>query len=456
MFDVVLVKISKQNLKKYESRFLDPQKNNWYPLEPILLESIKSFFLERKINSKIFDQLLDNLTTIDLIKKINKINPKLVIIDINEFYLDELILFKKIHSGTSIILIGNFAELAKEKLLKDYNFIDGIVIGDYESSCYNYFVSLNSKKKVNNVFYRNFYKKCKYLELDNLPFAKREYINKNYDFAIPIFGSRGCAYANCNFCQTAAVIKKSRCENISFKSIPKIISEIKEIVRTYNKNNFTFIDDCFFDYINIDNRITELTTQIKKNNLSISFLLNMRIDQVNFSRLKKLKEAGLWGIYLGIEGYNQNYLNFLNKNISKPKIMSSISICEKLGIKIIAGYIPFYREGNYKCIKENINFIKQIPGYQPGLFINILTPLYGTFYYDSFYSKSKNLDFKDKKVALLYQYLEKYDFYLKNNKEYNDLIDNKIFTKALEEKYKKKHFDFVNYIFNKIEDNNDN
>lgn len=454
MFDIVLVKISTQNLKKYQYRFLDPQKNNWYPLEPILLESIQSFFLERKVNSKIFDQQLDNLSTVELIKRINKINPKLVIIDINEFYLNELVLFKKIHSDTSILLIGNFAELAKEKLLKDYDFIDGIIIGDYEFSCYNYYVSLTLKKKVNNVFYRNFYKKSKFFELDNLPFAKRTYINKSSDFAIPIFGSRGCAYSNCNFCQTAAVIKKNRCENISFKSVSKIISEIKEIVCTYNKNNFTFIDDCFFDYINIDCRITELTTQIKSNNLRISFLLNMRVDQVKFSRLKKLKEVGLWGLYLGIEGYNKNYLNFLNKKISKTKIVRAINTCNKLGIKIIAGYIPFYREGNYKEIKENIEFIKQIPGYQPGLFVNILTPLYGTIYYDSFYSKSKNLDFKDKKVALLYQYLEKYDFNLKNNKEYNALIDNKVFTKALEEKYKRKHFDFVNYIFNKIEKDN--
>ena len=143
--------------------------------------------------------------------------------------------------------------------------------------------------------------------------------------ALPIMFSKNCYWGKCEFCGVNSNYGKWRAMRVN-----KFTDIIYELIKNYHINNFRVVDNClppkFIDLI---------SKNIIEKNIHISWQCMARID-LNFSKKiwEQAYESGLKVVSFGLETYNQNLLNDMNKGISNRYFSSVLSECHFSGIFI--------------------------------------------------------------------------------------------------------------------------
>lgn len=143
--------------------------------------------------------------------------------------------------------------------------------------------------------------------------------------------SRGCPF-RCDFCYAHNFHK----QKWRYKSIPKVITEIKQIIKSYNVNKFFFCDDNFF----VDkNRVMNFCKALLKQNIKIKIHCYGRANyfaRYSIMELKLLKDAGFFLLGIGAESGSQKVLDQIHKDIKVNDILNSAKKC------VTCGMSPFY------------------------------------------------------------------------------------------------------------------
>lgn len=260
-----------------------------------------------------------------VIPEIVSYNPNLVIVDIM-FPWDIIpaltlnLLIRKSLPNCHINYGGQgFDEFSfsriKHKLLSNPKYLfgfDSIFLYRNDNGILELLSDIESNKKNHSV--DNLFTEKSKLVFINSDFLFDETIIPNYDdidwekYFIPerIVTDRlsyRCFWAKCSFCSINSNKVRKQISHLSLQ-----VEKIKTLVTKYNINNFWFLDEaCPIKFATI------FANEIKS--LGITWSLRTRVDkEISKENLKKLNEAGLKELWLGLEHVDSTILSLMNKS----------------------------------------------------------------------------------------------------------------------------------------------
>lgn len=169
--------------------------------------------------------------------------------------------------------------------------------------------------------------------------------------------SRGCPY-RCSFCSIppAGRIRKWRPRNIE-----DVVEEMRFIHKQYKSVHFYFVDDNFLLPTGAALERAEQFARLVLDKLPpVRFGFMCRSAAVDKRLFRLLQQAGLSGVFLGIESFSQPVLDRYNKKETVEEHLRAISILNRLGITINPGFIFFDPWTNVSEIHETINVMQRI------------------------------------------------------------------------------------------------
>ena len=312
---------------------------------------------------------------------------------------------KKYSPDTKIIFGGPHPTLMPNETMTENPDIDAIAIAEGEQTFVDVINNDFNFEGVKGLWYRN--DKGEVIanpnrepieDLDTIPLPARHllnmerYINNWYQMDVVdynlrgtgILASRGCPY-NCTFCQP--ILKSMFGRGMRKRSAKNIVQELKILKETYNINSFQFLDDTFTIY---PEWVTEFCDEMINNNMNMKWTCNSRAHLVEKELFKKMKEAGLSRVCIGIESGNQRILNEVyRKGITLDHVKNATRILKELKIKTLGFFMVGAPSETVDEIKQTIRFAKNLD-IEEATF-SVTTPLPHT----TLYEKTKHLIAKD-------------------------------------------------------------
>jgi radical SAM superfamily enzyme YgiQ (UPF0313 family) len=170
--------------------------------------------------------------------------------------------------------------------------------------------------------------------------------------ATSIVTSRGCPN-QCTFCDRS--LFGNRLREFSAEYVLKMI---KYLHFNYGIRDLLIDDD---NFVVFRRRLEKLTELLKKENLSLSWSCNARVDLVNPRMLKLMKEAGCWQISYGIESGSQKILDLVKKSITLERIEQALRWTREAGIKSKGFFMLGYPTETVETMQETIDFACKLP-----------------------------------------------------------------------------------------------
>lgn len=319
-----------------------------------------SFFWQWEDLAEKYGQHMD-----DFVKRIISYNSKVLGFSVNTvnsiYFLKDMILRIKKEDPDKIIIVGgpgcfnlherrifgddlvNFfvigkGELALEGLLGKIGVIDSLTV-DQKCRIFrdqNGYLCVEGAQK---------------FSLDIMPLSTFEEFNLSLytQSLLPLLWSMGCI-RKCAFC-----LDRVFSGTYSFKSVSKIIREIKFYTEQYGIKRFRFVDNLINGNLQ---SVNEFCCQIVKEDISIEWdgQIVVRGD-MNKLFFRKLKASGCDRLDLGVESFSDKVLRAMNKGFLAKDAVQNIIDAKSAGLKvsifIIIGF-PGEEEADFNETVENI------------------------------------------------------------------------------------------------------
>ncbi|MBL1243437.1 MAG: B12-binding domain-containing radical SAM protein [Sulfurimonas sp.] len=202
--------------------------------------------------------------------------------------------------------------------------------------------------------------------LDDLPFPDyeimgiKEFINlqpdigwnlHNTDMSIgkymPISASRSCPF-KCTFCHHAGMGDYRK------HSVSYAISFIKEMLKRYKVTHFSIYDELFS--MN-KSRVMEFCDALKP--LNITFMCQLRVDQIDIEMLKNMRDAGCVEISYGIESGSQKVIDSMHKKITVEQIENAVKLTREAKVGIQGNFLFGDPAETKETVQESLEFQKK-------------------------------------------------------------------------------------------------
>lgn len=267
--------------------------------------------------------------------------------------------------------------------------VDYTVVGEGEETCIELLDALNKKKSVLDI------KGLAYLdENGKAKFnGERAFVKDLNVLAYPAFHlvnvtkyrpspqhvkrkpsitmntTRGCPF-RCTFCYVPYLFKNT----YRTRSVDHVIGEIKQLVNRYGIKEVQFWDDLFGAN---KKWLNEFCDRIINEKIDITWSCLTRIDTLgNEIMVNKMKKAGCWCIFFGMESLDQEILDAIDKRLKVEQTIKAIKVLKRVGIEIRANFIlGCPTETPQKARKMIKDLCKLNPDYVK---FNVMTPYPGT------------------------------------------------------------------------------
>jgi len=363
---------------------------------PLGLAYIASM-LKQNHEVKIIDSNILNYTLEDVERELRSFNPDIVGVtsvtpSIYEAYkVAETV--KKVNEDCIVVLGGPHATFTSKQTLKECKHIDIIVKGEGEAITKELIEKIEKGASLNEVKGITFRKQNEIIgteprpfvkDIDVIPFPSWELIPMHlYKFNgvkyATMLTSRGCPF-KCSFCSSSKLFGGYW----RGRSPKNVLEEMKTLYEKYSIRNIEFIDDTFT--LNQE-RAERICDEIIREGLDINWGASSRVDTLSKKLVEKMKKAGCWIIFLGIESGSQKILDAIGKRITLEQVKKAVKILKDAGIQVLGSFIIGFLQDTKETIKETIKFAKSLNlDYAE---FSILTPYPGTLIYD--YAKKNNM-----------------------------------------------------------------
>lgn len=200
--------------------------------------------------------------------------------------------------------------------------------------------------------------------LDRLPFpAWEEFDLSRYPgtyphrtmVELPMMASRGCP-SRCVFCC------RSLGGRARLRSVSSVIAEIEHNIEKFKCESIAFLDETF----TVDMRWAEefFKSLIDRGlNKKISWSCSTRVTNMSLEFLKRMKEAGCYYIFFGIESANNDTLKRIKKNITVEQIRNAVKWTKQAGIIPVGAFIIGLPGDTEEHIFEDIKMAEQLDLY---------------------------------------------------------------------------------------------
>ncbi len=188
-----------------------------------------------------------------------------------------------------------------------------------------------------------------------------------------ILASRGCPY-QCIYCNKNIFQARHR-----VRSVGNIIREIKEQILKFGVKQIDFLDDNLTLDIAFANSLFQ---EIINNNFNLHINLQngVRADLLNEDLVRKMKQAGVFKVSIGVESGDARVQKIIKKNVDLNKVLEATRLFRKYGIKVYGNFMFGLPNDNKESMQKTIDFaIKMNPDIANFM---ITIPLPGTELYE--------------------------------------------------------------------------
>ncbi len=276
------------------------------------------------------------------------------------------LLAKKIKEKTNIKVIfgGPVCNYDNARIFLKLGLCDYVVTGEGEISFEKLINSLEGKIPINEVTNISYWNK-KDIEnkpetkliskLQNIPLAD---LGQNVEDIMPIMASRGCT-KKCNFCAETNQWKYYRTRNVD-----SVIAEMEKRIKE-NKTTFFFFCDSLIN--GSKEWLEEFCDKVTP--LKIIWNGSFRCENLSFELLQKLKDSGCDDLEFGVENFNQEILDSMNKGTNKEEMMQILKDTHKIGMGSTMNIMFGYPGETQELFFKNLDYVFELMNEVKGFFL---------------------------------------------------------------------------------------
>jgi radical SAM superfamily enzyme YgiQ (UPF0313 family) len=286
---------------------------------------------------------------------------------------------KALMPDAATVIGGPHATFTAEETLQSFPEVDLVVRGEGEETIQELAAALERKQtlaKVKGLTFRHNGSIVRtedrpfIQDIDRLPLPDRTLfpISRYLAMRVPasVLTSRGCP-TGCSFCVGYRMTgRKGR-----FRNPLRVVDEIEAARR------LGFEEVCIDDDLFTRNRrhVTAICDEILKRGLKLKLYIFARVDTVDESLLRKLKEAGCAMICFGLESGNQRILDLANKRATVERARRAVELSKAAGISPLGSFILGLPGETRETMEETVSFAQSL-GIPHGF--HLLSPFPGT------------------------------------------------------------------------------
>ncbi len=256
--------------------------------------------------------------------------------------------------------------------------------------------------------------------LDELPYPDREYEPESVlgRSILPILASRGCA-RTCSFCSIHTFYRAAPGRIVRTRKPTEVVREMEMLHEERGTTIFLFQDDDFPLFGQVWRRwANEFVDELERSGLSrkVIWKMNCRADAVDRDLFIRMRDAGLYLVYMGLESGSEQGLETLHKQITVRQNLKAVETLKSIGLMFEYGFMLLDPSSTFESIRENINFLRTIlaDGCLPVTFCRML-PYDGTPIKDELVRTGRlrgdvcnpDYDFLDPRIGEFYDELTK-------------------------------------------------
>ena len=320
-------------------------------------------------------------------RTLKKIRPDLLGLSAMSWQYDtcvKIIRFaKQVIPGVRVALGGYHATLMAEEIAasNEAELIDFIVRGEGEE-CFRRLVNaLENRDRFSDIPNLTYRKHGEFihnemgdlLELSNLKLPIRGKKRLTWGYHVMnrkvevLETSRGCTGA-CKFCSMQQMYGRK------FRTFPteRILKDL-DFIYNQKKTRWVFLADD--NLVLASSRVIHLCESIIQKNYSGLCLMIQADCQAmanNEKMVQRLAQAGCKVVFLGIENFSEENLDFADKNNSAQVTYQAVEMCHKYGMMVVGGLIFGFPEDDEQKIINNFDFFLKIGA--DAAYCQILTP----------------------------------------------------------------------------------
>lgn len=212
------------------------------------------------------------------------------------------------------------------------------------------------------------------IRLDETPFPDFDILLDKYspNGYAHILTSRGCPFscAHCRFCASNVMWG---CK-VTYKSIDRILQEMRYINEHFKSDYFTFWDETFT--IN-KKRIKEFCS---KYDIPAKWRCDTRADAITDEMVQMMHSSGCGQMSLGIESGDNMILRYIKKGENTDDFFRAAEILNRYGIMWKAYMIIGFPKDTEETILKSIEFVKSLNPFR--ITLSFFTPYRGTDLYE--------------------------------------------------------------------------
>lgn len=325
------------------------------------------------------DGMVEKLSEEDILKRIIFVNPEILVLATTsssaQFALSIFRRARRELPRAYMICFGQHAHYSPQSFLNNSFSVDACVYGEPELTLAELIQELPrksaEKEKVKGIHYwDNELKKTAErplaTDLDQWPMPRYEiFKNRNYRIVsinFPVFrnirpgwvlATRGCPY-QCTICSPS--IRRSFGTQLRKTSPKRVADTFKLLEDSLGVNAIYFGDDAF----TLDMKWAQETCdELIKNKNRLIWGMSTRVDRLSPELIKKMRQAGLRSVAMGVESGSARILEDINKKITLSQINWAIEEFAKNGISINVTAIVGHVDETTRELEETFSLLKK-------------------------------------------------------------------------------------------------
>jgi radical SAM superfamily enzyme YgiQ (UPF0313 family) len=203
-------------------------------------------------------------------------------------------------------------------------------------------------------------------DLDELPYPYRplepeQVLGRK---ALPILGSRGCA-RTCSFCSIHTFYRGAPGKIVRLRDPVCIVDEMRELYEERGVTIFLFQDDDFPIWGQRGKRwVSTILDELERQDLvgRVIWKISCRAEYVEPELFMRMRNAGLYLVYMGLESGTEAGLEVLNKGTDVAQNLRAVMILKELSLMFEYGFMLFDPSSTFASVRENIAFLRRLVG----------------------------------------------------------------------------------------------
>jgi radical SAM superfamily enzyme YgiQ (UPF0313 family) len=181
---------------------------------------------------------------------------------------------------------------------------------------------------------------------------------------LPLLASRGCA-RQCSFCSIHTFYRNAPGKVVRVRKPATVVEEMVYLLQHHRVRIILFQDDDFPLWGPVGRRwADELVARMYDAGLvnRVIWKISCRAEYVEHELFRKLREAGLFLVYMGLESGTEQGLKVLNKQMSVEQNLAAVRTLKELELNVSYGFMLFDPSSTFESIRENLAFLKNVTG----------------------------------------------------------------------------------------------